>query len=127
MNKVFLAALSMRFVHRMLVLFFSSLFVFLVSVQVTFAVNEPGTEAARGFVETLNRVILFPLIGLLMAVAFLVFIFGCAEYIRGANNPTAREQGVKHITFGIIGLVIMISAWAILNLATGTFGIDLPT
>jgi TRAP-type C4-dicarboxylate transport system permease small subunit len=84
----------------------------------------PGEEAARNFVATLNDVILFPLIALLMGVAFLVFIWGCFEYIQGANNVTAREQGVKHITYGIIGLVIMISAWAILSLAAATFGLD---
>ena len=84
----------------------------------------PGDEAARNFVATLNDVILFPLIGLLTAVAFFVFIWGCFDYIRGANNPSAREQGVKHITYGIIGLVVMISAWAILNIAAATFGLD---
>ncbi len=62
-----------------------------------------------------------------MGIAFLVFLFGCAEYIRGANNPQAREQGVKHITYGVIGLVIMVSAWAILNLAANTFGFTVTT
>jgi ABC-type thiamin/hydroxymethylpyrimidine transport system permease subunit len=86
----------------------------------------PGTTAAQSFVETLNEVILFPLIALLMGVAFLVFLYGAAEYVRGANNPSAREQGAKHITYGIIGLVVMVSAWAILNLAAGTFGLPVP-
>lgn len=83
----------------------------------------PGETAARAFVQTLNEVILLPLIALLMGVAFLVFLWGCFEYIRGASNPTAREAGVKHITYGVIGLVIMISAYTILQLAAGTFGL----
>lgn len=86
--------------------------------------NSPGAAEAMSFVATLNSVILFPLITLLFAVAFLVFLFGCAQYIMGANNPSAREQGVKHITYGIIGLVIMLSAWAILSIAAGTFGLQ---
>ena len=61
-----------------------------------------------------------------MGVALLLFIVGCAEYIMGANNPAAREKGVKHITYSIIGMVVMVSAWAILNLVAGTFGLDLP-
>ena len=72
-----------------------------------------ATAQAASFVTTLNNVILFPLIALLSGVAFLVFIWGGGQYIIGAANPTAREEGVKHITFGIIGLVIMLSAWAI--------------
>ncbi|MEN9920705.1 MAG: hypothetical protein RL538_598 [Candidatus Parcubacteria bacterium] len=81
------------------------------------------TEAA-GFVDKLNSIVLFPLIALLSAVAFLMFLVGCAQYIMNADNSSAREQGVKHITWGIIGLVVMVSAWAILRIVTGTFGLD---
>jgi uncharacterized membrane protein len=76
------------------------------------------------FVNKFNEVILFPLIVLLSAVAFLMFLVGCAEYIMNASNDSAREKGVKHITWGIIGLVVMVSAWAILRIATGTIGLD---
>jgi NADH:ubiquinone oxidoreductase subunit 2 (subunit N) len=87
----------------------------------------PGQKAAAEadkFVDKVNDVILFPLIALLSAVAFLVFLYGCAEYIINAANDKSREQGVKHITWGIIGLVVMVTAWAILLLATGTFGLS---
>ena len=80
-------------------------------------------EAAR-FVETFNNVIIFPTIALLTAVAFLVFIWGCVEYFINSANDTGRQEGVKHITFGIIGLVIMISAFAILNIVANTAGLD---
>lgn len=82
------------------------------------AVNE-----ASSFVDKLNEVILFPLIALLLGVAFLIFLYGCAEYIFKSGNESARADGVKHITWGIIGLVVMTTAWAILSLATGTFGL----
>lgn len=90
------------------------------------ALAAPGEAEARSFVATLNRVILFPTIGLLSAVAFLMFIWGCAEYFMGAANDQARQQGVKHITYGIIGLVIMMSAFTILTIAGATFGLTVP-
>lgn len=93
--------------------------------EIASASDTPGSAAAQDFVDDLNRVILFPLIALLMGVAFLVFLIGCAEYVMGASNPSAREKGVRHITYGVIGLVVMISAWAILSLATATFGFSL--
>ena len=99
---------------------------FAVSVTSVFATDGPGATAARGFVASLNQVILFPLIALMMGVASLLFLWGCAQYVMGANNPSAREQGVKHITYGIIGLVVMVSAWAILSLAAATFGLSVP-
>jgi hypothetical protein len=81
-------------------------------------------QEAIGFVGKLNNALIFPLIALLAAVAFFVFLLGCAEYIMNASNGSEREKGVKHITWGIIGLVVMMSAWAILQVATGTFGLS---
>ena len=83
-----------------------------------------ATNNAVDFVAIVNEVILFPLIALLSAVAFIVFLWGCAEYVMNANNSSARSEGVQHITWGIIGLVVMMSAWAILSIAAATFGLD---
>ena len=79
---------------------------------------------AMSFVDKLNEVIIFPTIALLSGVAFLVFIWGCFEYFMHAENDQAREKGVKHITYGLIGLVVMLSAYTILMVAAGTFGLD---
>jgi len=83
-----------------------------------------AVETAKDFVDKVNTIFLFPLIILMSSIAFLVFIYGCAEYIMNAESDQARETGKKHITFGLIGLVIMMSAYAILNLAVGTFGLS---
>lgn len=86
--------------------------------------QESAAAKAAEFVGKINDIILFPLIALLSGVAFLVFIWGCAQYVMNASNPSGREQGVKHITYGIIGLIIMLSAWAILSLVVATFGLS---
>ncbi|MCA9354800.1 MAG: hypothetical protein KC877_04745 [Candidatus Kaiserbacteria bacterium] len=85
--------------------------------------QEKAAAEAASFVAKFNKIILFPTIALLSAVAFLVFLWGLAEYFMNANNEQARQQGVKHITWGIIGLVVMISAYAILTVAANTIGI----
>ena len=86
--------------------------------------EEVAAAEAASFVETFNEVILFPTIALLSAVAFFVFLWGVAEYVFNAANDQARQQGVKHITYGIIGLIVMISAFAILSIAAATFGLE---
>jgi len=84
-----------------------------------------GAEAAaRSVLERLNDAILFPLITLMMSVAVLVFLWGGFEYIAKADNDTAREEGRRHMFWGIIGLVVMLSAYAILSIAAGTVGIS---
>lgn len=85
-----------------------------------------AVEVAQSFVDRLNQAILFPLITLLMAIALAVFLFGAFKFIAGANNETARAEGKKHLLFGIIGMLVMLSAYTILYIAANTFGIDVP-
>jgi len=84
---------------------------------------DTATTLAYDFVQTFNNVILFPTIGLLSALALLVFIFGCFQYVVRAADPAARQQGIKHITWGIVGLVVMLSAYTIMLLFANTFGL----
>ena len=85
--------------------------------------NQEVVAEAAGFVAKVNEIILFPIIYLLMAIAFLIFLWGCAQYIFNATNDSAREQGRKHIMWGLVGLFVMVSAWSILAIAAGTFGL----
>lgn len=97
-------------------------FLFFTCINTAFA--QTAEAQAASFVETFNDVILFPTISLLAAVALLVFIIGCFEYFMNATNDQARQKGVTHITYGIIGLVVMLSAYTILSIAASTFGLD---
>lgn len=85
-----------------------------------------AADVARGFVAQLNDIIIYPLITLMMGVALLVFLYGCFEFIVNAGNDGAREKGKQHILWGVIGMVVMVSAYAILGVAAGTFGIVVP-
>lgn len=87
------------------------------------AAKAAAIREANNFIAKLNDAILFPLIYLMMGVALLFFIYGGAQYILGANSDQAREQGKKNLMYGIIGLFVMGSAYAILGLAAGTFGL----
>jgi hypothetical protein len=51
-------------------------------------------------------------------------MYGCFLYIVRAGDPAARAQGTKHITWGIVGVVVMLSAYTIMSIAAGTFGLD---
>jgi hypothetical protein len=86
--------------------------------------QQKAANATASFVDTFNTVILYPTIALLSAVAFFIFLWGAVEYFLNANNDQARQQGVKHMTWGFIGLVVMISAFTILALVAATFGLD---
>ena len=61
-----------------------------------------------------------------MGIAFLVFLYGSAVYVMNAGNEQARGEGKKHIMYGLIGLVVMVSAYTILTIAGNTFGLVIP-
>lgn len=82
-------------------------------------------HSAQCTVAKFNDAVLFPLIALMMAIAFLVFLWGCLEYIRNSASDQGRALGQQHILYGTIGMLIMVSAYSILSIAAGTFGITL--
>ena len=88
------------------------------------AYAQTGTALAHSFVAKINAIILFPLITLLTALALLVFIWGGFQYVYNSGNDSKRTEGRKHMLWGVIGLLVMLSAYAILNIAANTFGID---
>ena len=67
--------------------------------------------------------IINPIILLLAASAFVVFVWGVFEFIAHAGEEGKRAEGKSAIFWGIIGLVIIFGAYGIINLALGTFGI----
>ena len=68
-----------------------------------------------------------PIILLLAGAAFVLFIWGVFEFIKGAGDAKAREEGRRAILWGLVGLVIIFGAYGIINLALGTFNIKTLT
>jgi len=69
--------------------------------------------------------IIDPVILLLSAGAFVVFLWGVFEFVVHAGDTTKREEGRKAIFWGLIGLIIIFGAYGIINVVMGTF--DLGT
>ncbi len=70
-----------------------------------------------------------PIIQVLFAVALVMFVYGIFEFVRGADDPTARTKGQEHMKYGLIGLFIMISVFTIIKILLNTLGItgaDVP-
>jgi len=77
------------------------------------------------FLEKVVVQIVDPLILLLSAAAFVVFLWGVFEFVANAENEAKREEGRQAIFWGLIGLVIIFGAYGIINVAMGAF--DLGT
>ncbi|MEK7101953.1 MAG: hypothetical protein AAB882_02255 [Patescibacteria group bacterium] len=81
-------------------------------------------SALNQFLNDVVREVINPLILLLAACAFVVFLWGVFEFIAHAGDETKRKEGRSAIMWGLIGLVIIFGAYGIINLALETFGIN---
>jgi hypothetical protein len=78
----------------------------------------------NAFLAKVVTQIVNPIILLLAAGAFVLFLWGVFEFIRNAGDGKQREEGRRAIFWGLVGLVIIFGAYGIINLALGTFGIQ---
>ena len=67
-------------------------------------------------IDKINQFILNPIIKLLFAVAFIIFIWGVVEFIFGQDNEEKVAAGKRHMLWAIIGFFIMLSVFGIINL-----------
>ncbi len=72
--------------------------------------------------ENINRLIVNPLISVLIALALVFFMIGAVEFILGADSEEKRKIGLRHITWGLFGLFVMVAAFGILNIICQTIG-----
>jgi uncharacterized membrane protein YidH (DUF202 family) len=68
------------------------------------------------FIAKVQDQILNPIITLIALASFGIFVFGVVEFIAGAENEEKRSTGQQHILWGIIGLVIVFGAGAIVKI-----------
>lgn len=63
------------------------------------------------------------LIPLLFALALLLFLWGVFSYfILGKTDETKREDGKQYMLWAVIGFVIMVSIFGVVNLIAGGLG-----
>jgi hypothetical protein len=78
------------------------------------------------FLNKVNQFILNPLITLAFAVALITFFWGIFQFINSETADSKRDEGKSKILYGLLGMFIMISAYGLIRLVLGTFGI-IPT
>jgi hypothetical protein len=84
-------------------------------------------EVFHQFLGKVERAILNPLIELIALAAFVVFVWGVVQFIANSTNEEKRIQGQQHMIWGLVGLVIIFGARAIISLLAHTFGLTVPT
>lgn len=72
------------------------------------------------FIQNILREIVNPIITLVALLAFAFFVYGVVEFIRNGDNDEKRKIGQQHMIWGIVGLVILFAAQALLAIIGNT-------
>jgi TRAP-type C4-dicarboxylate transport system permease small subunit len=89
---------------------------------IVYAAGNTVSSTVDSLMAKIFALIVNPLIYLLFAIAFLYFVYGVFEYIRdaGEGKKDAVSTGAQHMLWGIIGLFIMVSAFALVRIVTSS-------
>ena len=69
--------------------------------------------------------VITPLLLIVFAAGLLVFVFGVVEFLYGLNTETdARQNGKKHMLWGLVGMFIMAVAYSIVLIIINAVGGD---
>ncbi|MEN9604734.1 MAG: hypothetical protein RJB39_419 [Candidatus Parcubacteria bacterium] len=84
-------------------------------------------EAALKIISKINTTIINPLIAVLFGVALVVFLFGLFQYLwKSHKDPSAIQEGSKHIGWGLVGMFVMVSVFGFLQIIINSVPTD-PT
>lgn len=86
-------------------------------VEIAYAADSAAFVQA---ISPIVRNIINPLVILLFSVAVLIFVYGVVEMIIGGGDEERLTRGKHAMVGGVIGLFIMLSAWGIIYLISGT-------
>jgi|SRR3989344_589103 len=87
-----------------------------------------NTQWVKYYSDTLIWVVNSVLVPALIAIAFIVFLWGAYRYyIWNGADEAARAKGHSAMLYGVIGFVLLFSLWGIVNIFMGTLGLTAGT
>jgi len=82
------------------------------------------TNAAT-LMQRITKVIINPLILFIFALALVYFLWGVIEFVINSSNEDKRSTGRQHMIWGLIGMLIMMGVFTIMQIIINTLGINL--
>jgi hypothetical protein len=90
-----------------------------------FADNTVAGTGLANFVTSTTTFVNTYLIPLVMALAFLAFIWGMFQYfIVGGGNDEAKEKGKSLMIWATLGFVMIIILWGLVNFIATSIGLE---
>ena len=89
--------------------------------KVVYAADSP--LSVQPILYRIYYAVINPLITLGFAIALLYFMYGVVDFLRKRDmNAADASEGKNHLMYGLIGLFIMVSAFAIMSIMNNIWG-----
>ncbi len=85
----------------------------------------PGITGGEAPLQLLLANIIILVLGVGGALSFLLLLWGAIEYITAGGDKEATQKATKRISSAIIGVVILLTSFAIIYVVGKIFGINL--
>ncbi|MCR4311208.1 MAG: hypothetical protein NUV54_01405 [Candidatus Taylorbacteria bacterium] len=85
--------------------------------------NCPNGGGVIGFVGQLGN-ILNTIVPFLVALAVFLVIYGVLGYISKSADEEKRKEAQAFITWGIVGIFVMVSVWGLVTLVSNSFNLN---
>ena len=84
---------------------------------VSFAALNNVSDVGSFIINLINNVF----VPVIFAIAFIVFLWGAfSTFILGRDSEDVKEKGRNLMLWGLIGFVVMVSVWGLVNILTGS-------
>ena len=78
-------------------------------------------ETAENLLDRFIDLIINPTIALIFTAGFFLFLWGLVVFLFKLGEGGAPSEGKQHMLWGLIGMLIMVSVYGILNIIENTF------
>ena len=82
-------------------------------------------EKACELLERFDQYIITPAIFLIFTFGFFLFVWGLVQFIWNLDEGASHQEGIRHMTWGIVGMFVMVSVWGIIQLLSATFSLGI--
>lgn len=81
----------------------------------------------QSLIDTFNETLVNPLLTLLLAIGLVIFLYGLVEFLWNLSQGSHdADKGKQHMLWGLVGMFVMSSAFAIVRLLASIVGQQLP-
>lgn len=82
-----------------------------------------GTQTTLASILCKLSVLINTIIPILIALGVVYFIWGVISYVV-AGDDEAKTKGRDKMIYGLIGLLVIVSIWGLVNILKRSFGVD---